>query len=135
MFCASKCNLSRLPRALAFNLTVEAQRQVARIEWCAEPVDISADELLAANDKRQERGTAQAVAWLTDQLIHGPKPSAEIERAAEANKISKRTSECARFFMRVRPKKQPGSFNNGWIMALPGCRNCKSDPMVQDENP
>ncbi len=135
VFCASKCNLSRLPPALAFNLTVDAQRPVARIDWCGEPVDISADELLAANDKRQERGTTQVVAWLTDQLKDGPKPSVEIERAAESNRIAKRTLERARFFMRIRPKKQPGAFNNGWIMALPGCRNCESDPTVPDENP
>jgi KaiC/GvpD/RAD55 family RecA-like ATPase len=134
VFCPTKSNLSRLPPALAFSLVADPQRQVARVDWAPEPVAITADELLAGGDRKQERGIAHAVKLLTEQLASGPKSTVEVERAAEAARIGKRTLERARFLMGIESEKMPGALNNGWFLALPACRGCETDSQSPEEN-
>lgn len=134
VFCATKSNLAPMAPALAFTLAADPQRQVARVEWCAEPVSITADELLGGVDGRQERGLGDAVALLTEQLKDGPKPSMVVEQAADEGGISQRTLQRARSSMRIRSKKAGGALNGGWILSLPTCRNCESDQKSEDEN-
>jgi hypothetical protein len=135
VFCPTKSNLSRLPPPLAFNLIADTQRQVARVDWSAEPIAITADELLTGVDRKQERGITHAVKFLTEQLKDGRKPTAEVERAAEVGGIAKRTLERARFLMGIRSEKLPGALNNGWLLALPACLGCGTDPKSLDEKP
>jgi AAA domain len=135
VFCPTKSNLSRLPSALGFKLIADSERQVARVDWLAEPVPITADELLAGSDLKQERGLAHAVKLLTEQLAEGPKPTVEIDRAAEAAHISQRTLQRARSSMGIQSEKLSGALNNGWFLALPACRRCGTDSGSPHEQP
>jgi KaiC/GvpD/RAD55 family RecA-like ATPase len=134
VFCPTKSNLSQLPPTLAFNLIADPQCQVARVDWSAEPVAITADELLAGSDRKQEHGIAHAVKFLTEQLAGGPKSTVEVERAADEAKIGKRTVERARFLMGIQSEKMPGAMNNGWVLALPACGGCRTEPRSSARN-
>ena len=131
VFCATKSNLATLAPALAFRLTADPQRKVARIDWCADPISITADELLSAGDGKQERGLGEAVALLAEQLKDGPKPATVVEQVAQEAGISLRTLQRARSFMRIQSKKASGALNGGWILALPTCRSCKPEPEIR----
>jgi hypothetical protein len=131
VFCATKSNLAPLAPALAFKLTSDCQRRVARVDWSAEPLSITADELLACVDGKQERGIGDAVALLTDQLKDGPKPSNAVEQAAQAAGISQRTLQRARNFMRIQAKKAAGELNGGWILALATCLSCEREREIR----
>jgi KaiC/GvpD/RAD55 family RecA-like ATPase len=127
VFCATKSNLAPLAPALAFRLIADPQRKVARVEWCAEPVSITADELLASVDGKQERGLGDAVALLTEQLKDGPKLATVIEQIAQEAAVSQRTLQRARSYMKIQSKKASGALNAGWILSLLTCRNCEPD--------
>jgi KaiC/GvpD/RAD55 family RecA-like ATPase len=131
LFCATKSNLAPLAPALAFKLTADPQRKVARIDWCTEPVSITADELLASADGKQERGLGDAVTLLIEQLKDGPKPATIVEQAAQEVGISLRTLQRARSFMRIQSKKASGALNGGWILALLTCRNCEPEREIR----
>jgi hypothetical protein len=125
IFCATKSNLAPLAPALAFRLIADPQRKVARVDWCVEPVSITADELLANVDGKQERGLGDAVALLTEQLKDGPKLATVIEQIAQEAGVSQRTLQRARSFMKIQSKKASGALNAGWILSLLTCHSCE----------
>jgi hypothetical protein len=114
----TKSNLAPMPASLAFRL-VEAENGVARVEWSGQSKH-SADALLAASDAAVEasgeRGAlAEADAFLREFLRTGARPVAEVEAAARAAGITKRTLRRARLGL-VTARKS--ALRGGWLLAL-----------------
>jgi putative DNA primase/helicase len=89
------------------------------ILWDDEPVDMTADQALAAASIALKEGDARsdAKAFLRDLLGDGPVDATEGEEAAEANGITKRTLARARKDLGVIAKKK--AFEDGWEWSLP----------------
>jgi putative DNA primase/helicase len=113
-----KMNLARPAPGLAFTIGGKP----ARIDWEPEPVQMTADGVLAAHaggegsdgGARAERD--DAVRWLRDFLRDGPKPAKEVLKESKAAGFSKRTIDRAKPFAGVRPRKE--AFGGGWVWAL-----------------
>ena len=90
----------------------------SRLAWESEPVNASANEVLAAIRKAQTKPRqAQAEDWLRSQLKDGPKSQRELEEAANEAGMSWATIRIAKVAMGVRARKQPGR-GGGWVWAL-----------------
>jgi hypothetical protein len=108
------------------------------ITWEAEAVNLSADELVAAECQNRKPGPDadkldHAIDFLRDALATGPRLTKEVmEEAREGYGISKRTLERAREALMVEPYRpaNPGP----WWLRLPGhaATGCKPDPEQQE---
>ena len=88
------------------------------VEWL-EPVDMTADEALAASagDDRHS-GKLNAVAFLQIVLAGGPQPAKTIEEQAAMQGISTDQLKRARKKLNVWSAKE--GFAGGWHLGLPG---------------
>ena len=90
----------------------------SRVSWDREPVNASANEVLAAIRKAQTKPKqAQAEEWLREQLKDGPRSQRELEEAAIEAGMSWATVRNAKAAMGVRARKQPGR-GGGWVWSL-----------------
>jgi hypothetical protein len=122
-----KSNLSSEQPGLAFSIAGEP----AKLGWESDPVDMTADDCLQAENEaaKQSRGPNAAdrdaaAGWLRGALADGPRPAKELtEEAREVEGIAKRTLERARSALGVvayRPEN-PGL----WWWKMPGEHNAK----------
>lgn len=77
-----KLNLVSRERKKAIAYTLDSSLHdpgVPVVTWCADGVDVSADELLGAKSNK----TDEAADWLKDVLADGPMPSGEMKRLAD----------------------------------------------------
>jgi putative DNA primase/helicase len=128
----AKNNLAKDTPALAYNFGLRdvgedcATGQIIRapyILWHARHVDVSASEAMQATRSPAARDEARK--FLTDMLASGPKPSTEVEEAATANGISRRTLFRAKAELEVVAKKD--GENGGWMWRLPERRKQWND--------
>ncbi len=92
------------PPAPTLAYAIEDRGAGPQIEWGAEPVQISAEEALAAEmaasqavrDHQDAPERQEAESWLREVLAAGPVPSKEIEAAAKAAGLSVRTLKRAK---------------------------------------
>ena len=111
-----KCNLAPDTAGLAYRIGVVNGAPV--IEWESEPVDIPADEALAAanQDNESRSQTDEAVGWLRQELDSGPAKAADVQREARLAGISDKALRRARERLRIRPHKY--EFSGGWVWTL-----------------
>jgi hypothetical protein len=109
-----KCNLGPMPPSLAF--TVEPHGTVSRIGWVG-PCSLTADQIISRpNPGRPGADIAEAADFLRERLSGGPKPTAEVEKAARKAGVSLRTLDRARRELGVVARKVCGT----WILCLDG---------------
>jgi hypothetical protein len=87
------------------------------VTWEPDPVNVSADDALAADrgdDERTERD--DAAEWLRDYLGDGPKLARDVLTESKAAGFSKRTIDRAKRVACVRTRKE--AFGGGWVWAL-----------------
>jgi len=115
-----KMNLCSEPTGLAFRL-VKATESVAVVEWESEPIDISADDALAAESAPRERKSDTAERWLTRLLADGPVDVAVLKEEAKSAGISSwRTVEAAKEELKVDAVRVGGIGGTGrWQWKLP----------------
>jgi hypothetical protein len=93
--------------------------EAAAIVWDDSPVDVTADQAIAANAAaaRGEGSLAEAKAFLRDLLANGPVSAKDGEEAAKANNISTITLRRAKKALQVESKRD--EFVGGWTWKLP----------------
>lgn len=117
-----KNNLAPLPPALAYRVVGTASG-APRLRWERRPVEITADQLLAASmEKESDRGQAMAdaVNFLRDRLSSGAVDAKGLREEAVAKGHSWRTIRRAQRKLKIDPQKGHGSGNAAWTWALPG---------------
>jgi putative DNA primase/helicase len=89
------------------------------IKWAGEPVDVTASEAMeAAVNSKEPFARSEAKRFLSEYLSGGPMPSKDVEEAAEANGVSRRTLYRIKTELQVVSRKE--AFDGGWVWALPG---------------
>lgn len=108
-----KSNVAPLAPTLGFRIVD------GRCVWESEAVDMTADECLAAMTPA-ETGSKKpdAKKFLADYLADGPKPTLEVEHAAEGLKIGQRTLDRARKSLGVTSYRDPPG-KGPWFIQLP----------------
>jgi len=108
-FSPLKYNLCKDPATLAFS--IDGPLGHPKITFEAEPVDISAAELLA-DAEGQERYSAlrEAKKWLRQTLQDGPVLAREVFKSAKVNGISKPTLNRAKPYVAISYKNTEGWF-------------------------
>lgn len=100
LFLPVKCNLTEEPTALAFTLAATVPGAAPVVAWEPDPVQVSADEVLApppADRGRPDEERQAAAEWLREALADGPRPAKELyEEALHGHGLSRRTVERAR---------------------------------------
>lgn len=107
-----KLNIAPNPTGLAFRISENG------LVWEPEPIDLHADDALAAeiHDGEDRSQLAEAIAFLEDTLIDGPKPSAKVISEARQLGISQTTLQRAR---RERGVTRWKDGAGAWMMQLP----------------
>jgi hypothetical protein len=89
------------------------------VVWEAEHVDVSAAEAMqAANEFKSPTARDAAKQFLREMLIKAPVASSEVDEAAKANGIAKRTLIRAKNELNIIAKKDPGP-DGFWKWHLP----------------
>ena len=127
LFLHAKNNLAAPPQGLAFRLeqTIVADSIVAsRVVWDGEPVDITANQAMAAEAAGTEgrSATAEAEEFLADLLAGGPLPQKEVKAAAEGAGLAWATVRRAKDRLGIKPHK--AGMDGGWLWGL--ARRCSS---------
>jgi hypothetical protein len=113
-------------KALAYNFGVRevgSGIKAPHIIWHAQHVDITAAEAMSASKSPGARDEAKK--FLTDLLAAGPVSSTDIEDAAAANGISRRTLFRAKGELGIDAKQKAGAWN--WHMPAQRYRNGAND--------
>jgi hypothetical protein len=120
----AKNNMAGKPQGLAYRLVQrivgeDGQGIVASyVTWDSQPVTISADEALRANDGGGDRKAAtEAEEFLRDKLSQGVVPAKDGEEHARALGITPRTLDRARKKLGIVAEK--GGLKKGWTWRLP----------------
>jgi putative DNA primase/helicase len=115
---AVKSNLCPSPPSLAYRIETDGDGR-PRIVWEPEPVDFTADRLLAASaEGEEERGArAEAAEWLSYYLADAPRPSAEVLR--EGRRAGHQEITLRRAAKGLGVQKSKDGFQGGWIWAFP----------------
>jgi len=119
LFLPVKCNLAGGVKGMAYRIVPSAQSvDVPRLEWEAEPVEMTAEEALESNGSRRLTARQEAAVWLDGLLSAGPMASEEVDRRARGAGIS--------FSALRRAKHEMGlvAYNPGsgmpWMLRLEG---------------
>jgi putative DNA primase/helicase len=121
----SKMNIAPIKYGMAYRIesavieSAGVEILTSRIAWESQPVKITADEALAANDTAAENrtGKAEAIEFLRDALSGGPRPANEVKQEATSAGITPKCLRTARKSLGVRLTKQ--GMSGGWVWALP----------------
>lgn len=91
------------------------------IVWDHAPVNISADEALAAAADNTKNASAmtEAKEFLGEELAGGPVPAADIMKRGQALGMSERTLNRAKKKLGIVARKEPGTMHGGWIWEMP----------------
>jgi len=116
LFLALKNNLGDDQTGFRFRLAGDPGA-IPQIEWDADPVTITADELLNHQYGKQPSALEDAQTWLRDALANGPRESLQLRAMAEKDGINWRTLRRAQKSIGIKPYKS--GLKDGWIWALP----------------
>ena len=118
---AVKSNIGPQASGIAYRLTTaqtSKQIEAVRVEWDGEPVDISANEAIAAAaEDRRSSSRHEAEEFLQGYLENGPMPADQVAAAAEANGINERTLRRAKTRLRIVSEKS--GYQGAWMWRLP----------------
>ena len=128
LFLHAKNNLAKVPQGLAFRVEqclVGEGIVASRICWDTQPVEIIADEALAAAGAGETRGDrAEAEEILRDFLSNGPQPVTAVEAEAKGAGLSWRTVRRAQKALGIKPFRKAESGDGlgktgRWYWSLP----------------
>jgi putative DNA primase/helicase len=113
------------PPGLAY--TIEDCDGIGRIAWRPEPVDITADDALAAERAAFQTQTdaperREAEEFLKEVLAEGPVLAGKVEAAAKAAGVARRTLHRAKERLGVTSLKDGFGQKARWLWKLPECR-------------
>lgn len=111
-----KCNLSPDPDGLAYHMATVADG-TPFVEFEAEPVNVRADEALAAPSKKDDAGN-EAAHFLRDLLTPGSMAAKEIFREADSAGYSRDAMKRAK--RQIGAKALKTGMKDGWRWQLPG---------------
>ena len=115
----AKTNMGRPCQGLAFRLEAVQisglTREVARVSWDGEAVNMTANEALRAGNDNDGSTKADAEKFLYDFLVNGPVPVREVEEAARAHGITPATLKRARASVGVKAEKRG---LKEWVLSL-----------------
>ena len=121
LFIPMKNNIGNDQDGLSFSIegyTLNNNIETSRIVWNAEPVSVSADEvLLRAVDPEDRSQLDEAKLFLIDLLTGNPLPAKQVYKDAENAGHSKRTIVRAKEALSIKPRKT--RFDGQWEWALP----------------
>jgi hypothetical protein len=101
--------------------TVDDSFATSHVAWDSTPVDITADQALAAHaTARDSSGKAEAVEFLRDYLADGPMPQKSVIKAAKEYGLTNANCRDGKKALGIKPYKQKGNLKGGWMWALPG---------------
>ena len=121
-----KSNVAAEQSGLAFTISGKPPA----LQWEAEPVILTADELLAmeVGGRKRQSALAEAVDWLKSFLGSGPKLANEVHASATEAGIKRRTLERAKKELKI--NNGPDGFGGAWVWRLPASA---SDPQDSPE--
>jgi putative DNA primase/helicase len=95
-----------------------------RVEWLADPIHLTAEEALAAEQAALRDAVTsperhEAEQWLKEVLARGPQPAAKLREAAKGAGIAKRTLDRAKTAVGVQSEKAGFGLESGWTWSLP----------------
>jgi putative DNA primase/helicase len=115
----AKSNMRRPCQGLAFRLEAVRisglTRDVARVSWEGEAVNMTANEALCGGNDTDSTAKADAERFLYDLLSGGPVPVKEVEEAARAHGITPATLKRARSSVGVKAEKRG---LKEWVLSL-----------------
>jgi hypothetical protein len=116
-----KSNLAAPAKALSYRITVDPDGR-PMIEWDHDPVDVTADQLVAFAETSFEGRTAleEAMEFLEYELASGLKPTTEVNREAKKAGISEPTLRRARARLGVKPRRD--GYSGTWSLELPASK-------------
>jgi putative DNA primase/helicase len=109
-----KMNLSIPAPGLAFTIGDEP----ARVQWEADPVSITASEVLAKSSGGSSAGD-EVGDWLRDFLNNGPMPVSEIKKMAKQDGLAWRTIERAKKRIGATATREGFASGGRWMWAMP----------------
>jgi hypothetical protein len=112
-----KSNLGIPPRTLSYSLVPVAGTDVARVAW-GESSDITANEILRAEQDEERGALGEAVKFLLDFLKGGTQFVEEVETAAAEHGIANRTLRLAREELGIAKDKEKGVPHGRWFWSL-----------------
>ena len=132
-----KINIAAPATGLAYTIGGEP----AAISWAAEPVNMTADDAVAAENRIARGGgnsddpgaTKTAEQWVRHHLAEGPVTAKDIKRDALADGIKGRTLDRAAVDVGV--VKKPAGVGQPWIWHLPGDERPYVPPPSLAKNP
>lgn len=110
LFAKVKLNIAKAPPTLSYRLEEVAEHGCARVAWSAEPVTLTAADLLAGSPAplgRPALARAAAEDLLRHLLADGPVPASQIREAGVAAGISWETMQRARHHLYVISEPDP----------------------------
>lgn len=116
MLLALKNNLAPDPGGLGYMI------RDGMVQWTGR-VDADVNQALAAPARHTDSAISEAEDFLRDELAPGPKPAAEVLKAARAAGVSERTLRDAKASLKVASVKQSG----GWAWKLPEASDAGDD--------
>jgi putative DNA primase/helicase len=90
------------------------------IQWL-EPVEMTANEALAAADGRTGEAKREAEEFLRERLADGPVKAEDIYEEAKHCGISQKTLKRAKKDLGIRSRKVKGQMTGEWMWELPNC--------------
>ena len=122
LFLSVKNSFGPLARGIGYRIsTKEIERGIVApyVMWSDEPVDVTADQALAAAgaDLKDPGAKKRALEFLQEILANGPVNAKEAEEEAEANGISERTLRRARMTLGIKVAKD--GYQGPWMWKLP----------------
>lgn len=111
----TKTNVSRKQTSLAFHLQPHPNQSVS-VAWEG-PSQLTADALLTDPPPDDPSAMEEAQAFLKQSLAEGPRPSAEVQQAAQTAGITPTTLRRARRQLGVVARVE--GFQGRWVLALP----------------
>lgn len=128
----AKNNLGPDIDGLAYSLMPGEQGGAAIVAWESDPVRVSADDALAAHERKgnkREKGKVEASGdWLKEQLRDGPLPKMELDRRARDAGMSWASVRRAQHVMGIKPHKAKGDPQGPWLWGLPDKNAPPCDP-------
>ncbi len=113
-----KNNIAPDTGGLAYRIEPGGVNGCPVVAWEPDPVQMSADDALAGDQKQGQGRTARddAAHWLRDCLADGPMLAPEVLEKAMAARFSKRTIDRAKPLAGVLARKE--AFGGGWVWEL-----------------
>ena len=112
------------PPAPTLAYRIEDRGEGTRVEWLDDPLPITAEEALAADQAACQAGVApagrrEAEGWLSEASTAGPIPARDVEAAAYAAGVARRTLHRAKERLGVASVKDGFGPKSPWVWSLP----------------